>query len=234
MARQTPTRNPPRTEPPLPFSPIRNSDLFSNHWLEHRLPLEPEWTELRSESDAALASAKKLWKAERGRVEQYGAEAPLEEAFIQPILELLGWKLIYQTHLQGRRPDYALFLDEGSKDAALIPDRKAPEFWNHPALVADAKAWHINLDRRTGTGSGREYPPEQIEWYLDRSRLNYGILTNGRLWRLVPRQLPSGKARFQTYLEVDIARLLQSATGSPGAQLTIWPRDRPDSPTPVA
>lgn len=31
----------------LPFGPIRNSEFLSNHWLEHRLPLEPEWQALQ-------------------------------------------------------------------------------------------------------------------------------------------------------------------------------------------
>lgn len=198
-----------------------NCDLLSNHWLEHRLPQEPEWTELRAESDAALNRAADLWQQERDRVEQYGSEASLEQAFIQPLFEILGWKLIYQTWLQGRRPDYALFLNETAKDAALAAGRQSPEFWQHPATLADAKAWHINLDRPVRVGTQREYPPEQIEWYLDRSRLGYAILTNGRLWRLIPRQLSPGKARFQTYLEVDIPRLLDARHGNDGGQRTF-------------
>jgi len=38
----------------LSFGPIRNSNLFSSHWLEHRLCLEPEWQELRAEAEAVL------------------------------------------------------------------------------------------------------------------------------------------------------------------------------------
>ena len=38
------------------FGAVRNSDLFSNHWLENRLPLEPEWTELRAEALAAIGT----------------------------------------------------------------------------------------------------------------------------------------------------------------------------------
>ena len=39
----------------LPFSPVKNFGLFSNHWLTNRLSLEPEWAELR---DSALQSRK--------------------------------------------------------------------------------------------------------------------------------------------------------------------------------
>ena len=204
----------------LPFGSLRNSDLFSNHWLEHRLLLEPEWNDLRAESDAALDRVTDLWRQQRSRVEQYGREAPLEQAFIQPLFEALGWLLYYQAPLQGRTPDYALFLDNTALDNALRCGPQTPEFWHHAAILADAKAWHINLDRPTRVGNQREYPPEQIEWYLDRSRLSYGVLTNGRLWRLIPRQLAPGKARFQTYLETDLAALLDAWLGDGIGQRT--------------
>ena len=61
------------------FSPLRNSELFSNHWLEHRLPLEPEWSELADRAHDALESLTTLWKAERHRVHKYTKEAPLEK-----------------------------------------------------------------------------------------------------------------------------------------------------------
>lgn len=113
----------------LPLSPVRNRTLFSGHWLENRLPLEPEWAELRDEARDVLESMGELWRVQRGRVEHYGDEQGLEQAFIQPVFERLGWKLKYQTSLQGRKPDYALFLDDESLDAALVSGRNSPDFW---------------------------------------------------------------------------------------------------------
>jgi hypothetical protein len=193
---------------PLPFSALRNSEFLANHWFEHRLPLEPEWQTVGPSLAKIAGALVGLWKEQKTRVERYGIEASLEQAFIQPVFYLLGWKLKYQTYLQGREPDYALFVDDESLDAALAEGHTAPGFWRHASVVADAKAWHVSLDRPTRIGSQREYPPEQIEWYLDRSRLDFGILTNGKLWRLVPRELGAGKPRFKTYLEVDLPELL--------------------------
>ncbi len=169
----------------LPFGPLRNSGLFSNHWLAHRLTREPEWEEQSDNASEVLQGLLELWKVQGQRVEKYEDEHELEEALIQPVLRLLGWKLKYQTFLQGREPDYALFLDDVALDRALGAGRTASEFWSFPAALADAKAWDVSLDRRGGGGRRKEYPPEQIEWYLDRSRLNYAILTNGQLWRLI-------------------------------------------------
>lgn len=195
-------------QPPLPISHVRNRGLFSNHWFEKRLPLEPEWTEQLELARSALTALAGLWETERGRVELYGTEASLEHAFIQPIFEILGWPLIYQRFLERRKPDYALFINEEAKDLALRVDRTSDEFWRYPTIVADAKKWDVPLNRPTTTTSGREFPPEQIEWYCNYSRLDYGILTNGQVWRLVPRVYSPQQRRFQTYLECDLAKLL--------------------------
>lgn len=206
----------------LPLFPLRNRNFLSNHWLEHRLPLEPEWRELREVAHTSMDKLVSLWKAQSERVALYGDEAGLEEKFIQPIFEALGWHTKYQAYLNGREPDYALFLTDEALNAALHAGRNNPHFWDHAAAVADAKAWHISLDRPTRDGKGREYPPEQIEWYLNRSECNYGILTNGRLWRLVPRILGPSKPRFQTYIEVDLPQLINSLIPT-GSQLALGP-----------
>jgi type I restriction-modification system DNA methylase subunit len=194
----------------LPLGAVRSKELFSSHWLQHRLRLEPEWNGQRVEAQAVLERIAELWNVQRARVAQYGAEQPLEEGFIQPVLRELGWKLSYQTYLRGREPDYALFTTDALLDSALAAGRLSADFWTYPSVVADSKAWHVSLDRPVSIDNRREYPPEQIEWYLDRSRLQYGILTNGRLWRLIPRELDSDQPRFQTYLEVDLEAILET------------------------
>jgi len=206
------------TQLQLPFGPIVNKEFLSNHWLDHRLPLEPEWDELTEQSKEAASKLAELWAREAKRVELYGDEAGLEEKFIQPVFEILGWNLKYQTFLQGREPDYALFATEEKLDAAIVAGRTNPDFWLHADVVADAKAWHVSLDRPVKESGRREYPPEQIEWYLDRSRCDFGILTNGRYWRLVPRDIDRSKPRFDTFLEVDLPALIARIT-QPRAQL---------------
>lgn len=193
----------------LPLGPIHNSNLFSNHWMDHRLPLEPEWNELRLQAHDVLDRLADLWKQQRDLVGQGGNEQQLEYAFIRPVFEALGWKLEVQVHLRGRQPDYALFLDEESRVLARKSGRQSPEFWKHPAVLADAKAWGVNLDRPTIDKQKREYPPEQIKSYLDTSDLSWAILTNGRQWRLIPRKLAAYQPKFETYLECDLPFLLE-------------------------
>lgn len=191
---------------------VRNYGLFSNHWLDERLRLESEWKTLKAESQRALDEIAHIWASERERVGEY-SEAGLEEAFVHPVLHRLGWRLVYQTYLRGRRPDYAFFLSEELKDQALQAGRKSQSFWEPAELVGDAKSWLTSLDRPIGKGEGREYPPEQIEWYLVQSGCAYGLITNGRLWRLYPRDLTPHQARFDTYLECNLARMLERWIG---------------------
>lgn len=206
----------------LPLGPIRNSHLFSNHWLEHRLPLEPEWDGLRAEAEQVLDRLAELWRAQRDMVAHYGDEQGLEHAFIQPVLEGLGWRLKYQTFLRGRKPDYALFLDDAALRQAVKAGRTSQDFWKYPIALADAKAWDHSLDRPTMVKRKRkyqrEYPPEQIESYLQHSQLQYAILTNGRFWRLIPRTLSAEQPRFETHLTCELSAVLESWAGtSPSA-----------------
>jgi hypothetical protein len=169
-----------------------------------------------------LAQLTELWNTQRTRVAQYGAEQALEQAFIQPVLQIIGWKILYQTYLRGRKPDYALFQGDSDLEAALAAGRTNPEFWRYPSVVADAKAWHVPLDRPTITDQQREYPPEQIEWYLNGSQLDYAILTNGRTWRLIPRVHEPGQSRFNTYLECDLAALLSDRLAHSNMLPALW------------
>jgi type I restriction-modification system DNA methylase subunit len=208
---------------PLRLGAVHNSELFSSHWLRNRLPLELEWNEYQKRATDALNALTELWREQRNRVEHYGSEQSLEQAFIQPILQILDWNLIYQTHLRGRKPDYALFLDDASLENSLQAGRLNPDFWKYPALLADAKAWHVALDRPTITDQQREYPPEQIEWYLNNSFLPYAILTNGRHWRLIPRQYDPGQPRFETYFEIDLEMLLNERIEHADRFPSLWP-----------
>jgi hypothetical protein len=111
----------------LHFSAIRNADFLSNHWLEKRLTDQPEWTNLRSAANQALAQIAALWDDQKKLAPKYDDEAGLEQAFIQPIFDILGWKLKYQTFLQGREPDYALFLSPQDHANSIHAGRKVPK-----------------------------------------------------------------------------------------------------------
>ncbi len=81
--------------------------------------------------------------------------------------------------------------------------------------IVESKRWDRPLDRTTkGAKKGddeREVPSTQILRYLSRAetlsdrRIQWAMLTNGRLWRLY---YQGAKSRSEEYLEIDLSRLL--------------------------
>ena len=67
--------------------PFKNSNLFSNHYLEKLVKDGPEWREAQPEQ--AFAGIKELYERKARVLENYN-ESQLEENFIRPVLRLLG------------------------------------------------------------------------------------------------------------------------------------------------
>jgi len=67
--------------------PFKNSNLFSNHYLEKLLPESPEWRE--TSPAEAFQAIKELYERKARVLENYN-ESQLEENFIRPALRILG------------------------------------------------------------------------------------------------------------------------------------------------
>jgi hypothetical protein len=182
-----------------------SKSLFSLHYLATRLPDYPEWREEVAERFAAVG---KLWRM----AQEFGAswnEAQTEKAFIQPVLELLGWHYIVQTksmkHGRVSRPDYTLFADAATRDAAYSLQADEDAFYRRALAIAEAKYWGRALSRKE-TGARDEWkhdanPSYQMVSYLTGTRCAWGILTNGRVWRLYSRAVSSTASE---YYEIDL------------------------------
>jgi len=195
-----------------PSSWFVNRGLFSDHFLQARLPEWKEWkvdTELISFRESLLS----LYTSKKAILPHLN-EAQTELEFVQPVLELLGYadSFIVQAPTKvgqrTNRPDYALFPDVNAKNKAYQRLNQ-----NDYALcigIADAKYWERELDltesndRDTFTNQN---PSFQIFGYLTNTRQNWGILTNGRLWRLYGRNAHSP---LGNYYEIDLVQLLEA------------------------
>ncbi len=177
----------------------RNSRLFSHDFLEERLPKLPEWQIHKDELKAAKEKLQDLFQ----RALPATSEAGLEEELIRPILsDVLGFSYlvqpsakIFKTH---RQPDYALFLTKEEKQAAKPFDGEKKLFEDALA-VADAKSWGVDLD---AVG-----PASQMHDYVLISGVRWGILTNGRRWRLYHRDTVH---ELDTFFEIDLEGLLKA------------------------
>jgi type I restriction-modification system DNA methylase subunit len=183
-----------------------NRKLFSDHFLEHRLR---DWPEFRAvDATTLVEDLADLWERE-GPTIVGSNEARTEERFIKPILGRLGFSYTVQASLTTdgghRQPDYALFLTEA--DRASADRRHGADRYRNAVAVCDAKRFGRPLDRRRVRGAVSEDPVAQILHYIAVTRRRWGVLTNGRLWRLYAAE---GDLVEGACLEVDLCALLDA------------------------
>src|SRR3972149_12076758 len=164
-----------------------NQGLFADHYLNDpaRLRDMDEWKNISGLNDA-FEQIYRLYNQRAARFNKRTNEAQTENYFIRPILNLLWGANCYQVqvtipNLDARRqPDYAFFRSTTDRESAE-PRKGTLDYWRDTPALGDAKAWFVSLDKQRGAD---ENPSAQIANYFHRSRVRWGILTNGRVWRL--------------------------------------------------
>lgn len=156
-------------------------------------------------------------------------EATTENDLIYPVLDALGWEhyLAQQTTSgRGRRdvPDLLLFPDGSAKRDAQAEKQEARRY-RYGSAVLEAKRWERTLDRGERRGGAAPVlaegaPSTQMLRYLSRAEtvsegaVRWGILTNGRLWRLY---WQGARSRSEEFQELDLAVL----AGVAGVQASL-------------
>ena len=188
---------------------VKNQSLFSDYYLESLIAEQPQWTNTPDiESD--YAAIKERFDAIAPNADRLN-EAQTERELIQPLLQRLGHVFEVQPALETSlgivRPDYAFFVSADAHQAAQS-HLNTNRFFDTALAVGDAKAWSRNLDRKVqgkGDPFNNQNPNYQIDFYLRGADKLWGILTNGRQWRLYQRQT---SYRLDSFYEVDLAALL--------------------------
>ncbi|RLC61099.1 MAG: hypothetical protein DRI80_09550, partial [Chloroflexota bacterium] len=194
----------------LPLETHRNHYLFSDYYLNELLPHQLVWREVEAEAQEALESITRLYDQKADALPHY-KEAALEQEWIRPILDLLGHVYHVQPSLPGAlgTPDYAFFTDEHARQA-VIPALGTPAFWETALAVGDAKRWDRPLDKRIVDGAPDAFtnanPCYQIDYYLRRTGCAWGMISNGRRWRLYHRDT---SFRLDVFYEVDLVQLIE-------------------------
>ena len=191
--------------------------LFTNYFLEEGILHTAAWQESLSQPadlDAFRTQARAL--LENAAAFHTLNEASTEMELIRPLFDLLGWAhyLPQQGSDQNQDiPDHLLFAGAASKARAAA--KPAPQRYPDALAVAESKRFNLPLDAREGKQTGS--PHAQILRYLATAdinsdgRIRWGILTNGRIWRLYDRRaLP----RASGYHEVDLETALNAADGA--------------------
>ena len=179
--------------------------LFTNYFLEEGILHTDAWQEsLAQPSDFNSFRAQAHALIENASNFHTINEASTEQELIRPLFELLGWADYLPQQGSDHNediPDHLLFGNAESKDRAFA--KPIPNRYPDALVVAESKRFNRPLDARDKTSS----PHGQILRYLATAdinsdgRIRWGILTNGRVWRLYDRRaLP----RASGYYEVDL------------------------------
>jgi hypothetical protein len=201
------------TSDPREARPHRNHGLFSDHYLDTALPHNKDWHGLTVEAAAVMQEVGEIF----GR---YGPktgekEAQTEHAWVRPVLEALGhdaFEVQPSLKVPGstQTPDYVLYPSAAAREAAggKVLDEDAVRSSGAYA-VGDAKRWDRPLDVALKEGKDpfdNRNPSYQISFYMQHSGVEWGILTNGRLWRLYHRDTAYKLDRFY---EADLPALIE-------------------------
>jgi hypothetical protein len=196
--------------------------LFTRDYLLEGIKDSDAWKALdqkkidaaRAEIEKHLAAIRKLKKPN---------EAETESELIWPALAALGWNhSLPQQNLSfgGREkvPDGLLFADSEAKDKAA-----AETSWSrfrHGLCIMEAKRWERLLDRGDKSdGDDPGIPSNQIINYVrrvddvTRGKLRWGMLTNGRQWRLY---FAGADSISEEHLEIDLGGVFE-LTGYQGS-----------------
>ncbi len=192
--------------------PHRNQQLFSDHYLNGILPRREDWQMLVVEAELVIRDLQRIFAG----YTPGGKEAQVEDDFVKPVLRQLGHTFEVQASLETpdgtKTPDYIFY-----RDQTVLVANKGKKKLNEILLqgrafaVGDAKQWDRLLDvSLKSVGNDRftnKNPSYQISFYMQHSGLDWGILTNGRLWRLYHKDTAHKLDRFY---EVNLPELLET------------------------
>lgn len=184
----------------LAITARNNKNLFSNYYLDNQIKNNREWK--KEEHKAAFSEIKKLFDAEKDHIPTLN-EKQLEQRFFGPIFKILNHTVeVNEGTVQGEFPDYAFFPDRASLDDAH--KKMGNSFYNNAIAIGEVKRWGIELDRFGKDEKDRKRNPSLQIWiYLHDVSPKWGILSNGKIWRLYCKD-----RRRDDYYEIDLPSLL--------------------------
>lgn len=189
----------------------RNQSLFSDYYLRELVRDDPHWKDVLAAAPVLHRKIADIYQRGTPGIENV-SEAEVERRLIRPVLSALEHVYEAQPDVRSpegtKTPDYGFFASVDDRNKA--EGAALEEYWKHALAVGDAKAWDRSLDRRLkgpGDPFGNHNPSYQIDFYLRATDLKWGILTNGRLWRVYYRDL---SYRLDVYYEVNLPELLDA------------------------
>lgn len=107
-----------------------------------------------------------------------------------------------------KHPDYALF--HNPEDLKLSQEATKEEYFKKTLCLGEAKHWGRALDKKVKVDTeDPQNPSLQISRYLWLTEVKWGILTDGRYWRLYERETSK---RLDIFYEIDLENLIENGS----------------------
>ena len=209
---------------------------FTSDFLEHGIHRDEECAKLFAESKKFLEEAKKLREKFKDidHTRDLG-ESSVERRIVIPVLKALGWKFSTQQRtspIGAETADFALFADSESFEEAEGTEDIVVQLHNL-ATILEAKRLRTKLGHE-GKGprsskkkddKDKKGPESQIRGYMTEvasynPNVNWGVLTNGRFWRLYRR---GAHTYAEKYFEIDLWAALGLLKDSEQQELVFEP-----------
>lgn len=168
---------------------------------------QPEWKDERA--DGVRIQLEELLEKREPEIETGLNEIATQFYWVSPVLRALGltFSVSEISADDNARPDFTLFF-EAEDFRTAVQVRGARGFFSSALAVVRAFGWNTDLrelDQTQGPGS----PAFEIDKLIRSTGVNWGIVTNGREWRLYHRET---SGLFTTFYEVDLLSTLQNPT----------------------
>ncbi len=193
------------------MKPHLNKGLFSNYYLEELLPREEEFKISLAELGGALEEIKRIWDKEYLSSLN---EPQLRKHFLDKVFETLGWTIDVEPPTPSgewsKHPDYALF--QSKEDLKNVQKATREEYFESALCIGEAKRWGRPLDRKLKEEKDPfevQNPSLQISRYLWLTGVKWGILTDGKFWRLYERETSN---RLDIFYEIDLEDLIENGS----------------------
>lgn len=189
----------------LPQLKYKDTGLFSFNYLESMARVSPEWQRIDSaDVYRKLESLLELARGNQKFLREGVDEGELEDKFINRIIEdILGFHRRKKTITINNEqiiPDSLLF---ASSDVAARFNAANPnESLRTVQAILEAKAWGVDLDKKQGN---KRSPSGQLIHYMTLTGIPYGILTDGKYWRLYTLD---GVKKGNVYFQVNLSHLI--------------------------
>ena len=173
---------------------ISNRNLFSDQYLAETLPATPAWRNVSEDKLEVVANElNEHWPSTAsGRT-----VSEFEEPFVRRVFQTLGLSVGQTTNEGHVTHDSAMAASE------LIKKPESPAGDMSDAVVI---TWDPSLDIRS-QGNDIGHPSYQMHQLLQENDSTWGILTNGRRWRLYH---SASSHRLDWYYEIDLPVLLEA------------------------